>query len=243
MTIRWSARASTVCFPDGDTRSSPPAMAPRPCARSRPRNTTWFHGYPDARHGRDCRRRAHQGSPAVAAGRDRQRLRHGRERSARTGGWVSTVAQAAVAGDDRDSARDALRERRVHTPDAAVGLPAGAPRVAADPRVGGADGTLLAARGGLRRADAVSSTCWSCRSPVWSRRRRSRSGSAVALWPSGCPGSRPGSETWRSSSPRPSSGSPTSSRFRSWDWGCWSGSASGPHSRATTSHDGQGDRR
>ena len=151
------------------------------------------------------------------------------EARARAAG-VSTVLHKPLSpAMIEDSARDALRERRVHAPDAAVGLPAGAPRVAAEPRVGGADESLC---GGSRWASArrrwVSSTCWSCRSPVWSRWRRSRSGSAVALWPGGCPGSRPGSGTWRSSSPHPSSGSPTSSRFRSSDWGCWSGSASGP---------------
>ena len=65
------------------------------------------------------------------------------EARARAAG-VSTVLHKPLSpAMIEDSARDALRERRVHAPDAAVGLPAGAPRVAAEPRVGGADESLL----------------------------------------------------------------------------------------------------
>jgi CheY-like chemotaxis protein len=65
------------------------------------------------------------------------------EARARAAG-VSTVLHKPLSpAMIEDSARDALRERRVHTPDAAVGLPAGAPGVAAEPRVGGADESLL----------------------------------------------------------------------------------------------------
>jgi CheY-like chemotaxis protein len=65
------------------------------------------------------------------------------EARARAAGVATVLHKPLSPAMIEDSAREALRERRVHVPDAAVGPPVDAPRVAAEPRVGGADGSLL----------------------------------------------------------------------------------------------------
>jgi CheY-like chemotaxis protein len=61
------------------------------------------------------------------------------EARARAAGVATVLHKPLSPAMIEDSAREALRERRVRVPDAAVG----APPVAAEPRVGGADESLL----------------------------------------------------------------------------------------------------
>jgi CheY-like chemotaxis protein len=61
------------------------------------------------------------------------------EARARAAGVATVLHKPLSPAMIEDSAREALRERRVHVPDAAVGVPP----VAAEPRVGGADESLL----------------------------------------------------------------------------------------------------